>query len=355
MGGEAQSAIELKVMPDAATYRELLALSPPDFPLDPKTEGVFEADGLVIERISFAVSSNERTPGYFARPKNADGPLPAVVALHCHGGFYAYGKEKIIPGPSDAASVAAYRGELYAGQAYGVELAKRGFCVLAIDCHYFGERRRDDLVPPETWESIEAAGGVGSLEGASILNQRFIAAEHLVQKELLAVGKIWPGVILAEDIRSVDYLLTRPEVDSHRIGCIGLSLGGFRSAALAGMDSRIQAAVVIGWMTDFADLGFVYANRHTWMVHVPRMTSHGDLTGLTSLHAPKPLLVQQCAHDNLFPLDGMERACRRLAENYEAAGSPQMFEGRFYDCPHEFSVPMQAEAFDWLERHLGTE
>jgi hypothetical protein len=29
-----------------------------------------------------------------------------------------------------------------------------------------------------------------------------------------------------------------------------------------------------------------------------------------------------------------------------------MFQGRFYDQPHTFSIAMQEEAFEWLDRWL---
>lgn len=46
-------------------------------------------------------------------------------------------------------------------------------------------------------------------------------------------------------------LLTRPEVDPKRIGCVGLSVGGLRACHLAALDERIKAAVVVGWMASF--------------------------------------------------------------------------------------------------------
>ena len=52
-----------------------------------------------------------------------------------------------------------------------------------------------------------------------------------------------------DDMRAVDLLLSLPEVDPHRIGCIGLSGGGSRSTYLAGRDARIRAAVIVAWMT----------------------------------------------------------------------------------------------------------
>lgn len=42
----------------------------------------------------------------------------------------------------------------------------------------------------------------------------------------------------------LDYLLTRPEVDPSRIGCMGLSLGGIKASLVAAVDDRIRCAVL---------------------------------------------------------------------------------------------------------------
>lgn len=42
----------------------------------------------------------------------------------------------------------------------------------------------------------------------------------------------------------IDYLVTRPEVDPNRIGCLGLSLGGIKAALVAAVDDRIRCAVL---------------------------------------------------------------------------------------------------------------
>jgi hypothetical protein len=57
--------------------------------------------------------------------------------------------------------------------------------------------------------------------------------------------------MFTDDLRSVDYLASRPDVDPDRLGCCGLSVGGFRSAHLAGLDLRLKVAVVVGWMCSY--------------------------------------------------------------------------------------------------------
>src|SRR5678815_2590602 len=83
------------------------------------------------------------------------------------------------------------------------------------------------------------------------LNQKCRAKESTVAKGLTLAGLTWSGIIAWDDIRTVDYLVTRPEVDPKRIACVGHSVGGLRSTYLAALDDRIKAAVVCGWMCSF--------------------------------------------------------------------------------------------------------
>jgi hypothetical protein len=42
----------------------------------------------------------------------------------------------------------------------------------------------------------------------------------------------------------------------------------------------------------------------------------------------------------------------KIAAIYRKSGAAARFEGRFYDQPHIFSLKMQEEAFEWLDRWL---
>jgi uncharacterized protein len=49
---------------------------------------------------------------------------------------------------------------------------------------------------------------------------------------------------VADASAALDYLATRPEVDLHRLGLLGLSLGGLVASELAARDNRVQALVL---------------------------------------------------------------------------------------------------------------
>jgi len=44
-------------------------------------------------------------------------------------------------------------------------------------------------------------------------------SEQLVGRTIYSAGFTWPGVMFWDDIRTVDYLLTRPEVDQNINAC----------------------------------------------------------------------------------------------------------------------------------------
>lgn len=87
------------------------------------------------------------------------------------------------------------------------------------------------------------------------------------------------------------------------------------------------------------------SRRRTYLDH--------DLPDVESLAAPRPLLVQQCSRDGLFPLAGMQEAVEKIAAVDEKAGAEDGFSVRFYDMPHHFTIGMQDEAFAWLDQRLG--
>ena len=64
-------------------------------------------------------------------------------------------------------------------------------------------------------------------------------------RTVLSAAPAWTAVgkMLSDHITAVDVLSSPPQVNSHRIGVIGHSLGGYNGWFLAGMDKRIKAVV----------------------------------------------------------------------------------------------------------------
>src|SRR5207302_183645 len=125
---------------------ELLAFTPPAKPLAARTERHVIHGGLEIEEVSWEVGYGPRCHAWVLKPPGAKGPLPAVLALHDHGGFKYYGKEKIAEADHAFPLTAEFREGAYGGVAWANALAKEGFLVLVHDAFAFGSR----AVPVET-------------------------------------------------------------------------------------------------------------------------------------------------------------------------------------------------------------
>ncbi len=312
-----------------------------------------------VESVAIRATPAYDIPARVLIPARRRGRLPAVIALHCHGGQYQWGIGKVISSPDDPPVLVAYRDNLY-GRPYAEHLARRGFLVIAIDAFYFGARRlRPETLDPATipGEAREHFTGLPSLaegtrERVVALNRIASAYETVIAKTLSAAGATWPGLLAWDDRRTIDYLVSRPDVDPERIGCVGLSGGALRAVHLVAADPRLKAACVTAWMTEFAKLLCHHVRRHTWMAYGPGMYTDLDLPDMAALLAPGALLVQQCARDTLFSMAGMQGAIAKLEKIFAKAGIPERFRGRFYDEPHSFPPHMQEEAFAWLERWL---
>jgi hypothetical protein len=48
----------------------------------------------------------------------------------------------------------------------------------------------------------------------------------------------------------------------------------------------------------------------------------------------------------------MKESLRKIEAIYAKEGAASKFHGQFYDQPHVFSIQMQEDAFDWLDRWL---
>jgi dienelactone hydrolase len=300
--------------------------------------------------VYFNSTPDIRVPAYVLIPKKGKRPLPAIVALHDHGAFYLWGKEKLVDHDDEHPALTDFRRRYYGGNPIASVLVRQGYVVVVIDMFYWGERRMllDD--DPSDWRERPRSMAA---ERVNTFNARAGQNEALVARGIFTAGFSWPGVMFWDDIRTVDYLLTRPEVDPTRIGCVGLSVGGFRSCHLAALDDRIKAAVVVGWMASFPfQLKKKIRNTIGFTMLVPGLYRYLDYPDVASLAMPAALLVINGSKDALFELEGVRACFEKLQATYQKAGIAEKFRGRLYDTPHEFNGAMQAEAWAWLQKWI---
>ena len=326
------------------------ALGRRPLPTDAKPEVLDRQDlgEFVREKLLFWTTPDLRVPAYIHVPKRLQAPAPAIIDLHSHGGMFLFGKEKVIDFGRNHPVMTDYHVRNYDGRPTTTELVRRGYVVITIDAFMFGERRlMMDADLQYGWQRSSY-----SIEAAQHLNQVCRAKESTLVKSLAFAGYTWPGVVAWDDLRTVDYLLTRPEVDPRRIGCVGVSMGGHRALYLAALDERIAAACVVGFMSTVKPMLRSHIDTHSFVHFIPALHQWLDMPDVVSMMAPKPLMVQQCRQDGLFPAAGMEQSIEKLVAVYDKAGVSDRFAGRFYDGGHRFDVPMQEDAFRWLDQHL---
>jgi dienelactone hydrolase len=330
---------------------ELLSYAPPAVAPQPRSIRQTDRGDYVEEYLSFQTTPDLRVPAYLLIPKKAKLPAPGIVVLHSHDGIYLWGKEKVIEGTADEHPyLTAFKQERYGGKGIAAELARQGYVVITIDMFYWGERRmllEDDPVAyrerPRTMAEKEVAA----------FNQRSSQNEQLVARSLFTAGVSWPGIVLWDDIRTLDYLASRPEVDKRRLGCVGLSVGGWRSFLLAALDERIKTAVDVGWMTSLgAQIKRQIIHTIGFSFYINGLYRYFDLPDLAALIAPRAVLVINGSQDRLFALDGVKAAFAKISGCYNKAEARERQHCSLYDAPHEFNLAMQAEAWEWIKRSI---
>jgi dienelactone hydrolase len=122
-------------------------------------------------------------------------------------------------------------------------LVKRGYVVLGIDSYFNGERK--------------GTGPAGNLE----TQERGSDQEMSLFKLNLWLGRTLWGMMLRDEQIALDYLLSRPEVDTSRVGAQGMSMGSTRAWWLGAIDERVKAVVGVACFTRYEDLIAIRALR----------------------------------------------------------------------------------------------
>src|SRR4051812_6611413 len=160
---------------------ELLHYSPKR--CEPNAEIVERVDKgeFVREKIYFNTTPAIRVPAYLLIPKRNGKRMPAIVALHDHGGFYLWGKEKLVETEDEPAVLKDWRKTYYGDKSVASVLARQGYVVLVIDMFYWGERRMllDD--DPADWR--ERPNTISN-ERINAFNQRSGQSEQLLGRTI---------------------------------------------------------------------------------------------------------------------------------------------------------------------------
>ena len=169
-------------------------------PAAPKLLKTEKHDGYTLQRLVLDLNGVEPVPALLLIPDKRPSPAPGLLYIHWHGGMYDLGKEQLLKGVN-------------VQPPYAPVCAEKGLVTLAIDSWCFGERKH------------EADGKRG---------------EEDAFKLMLWTGQVLFGMMMFDELRAFDYLAQRPEVDSQRLGVLGMSMGATKAWWLAALDPRVR-------------------------------------------------------------------------------------------------------------------
>ncbi len=303
------------------TILQLLGDIPPR-PKKPKVKTISreEKDGYILEKFLIDNEIDSWIPGYLAIPSNVKGKVPVIIGLHGHGSS----KDNIFGFSSNKSQEVLNL------------LISHGYAVMAIDSYFNGERR--------------GQGPSGSIE----MQENGSDQEMSLFKINIWFNRSLWGMQLRDEQIALDYLSTRPEIDTKRIGVEGMSMGSTRSWWLAAIDDRIKAVVGVACFTRYKELIEQRQLRaHGIYYFVPGMLSHYDTEALMGLIAPRPFMVLTGDSDQGSPLSGIRVLEKKLNSVYSLYKKNDNFRSIVYEnTGHVYTDEMKSEMVQWFDMHL---
>jgi dienelactone hydrolase len=294
-------------------YLDMLGLwpLPEKTPLHATVTGKLERDDFVVEKLHFQSKPGLYVTGNLYRPARAEGKLPAVLYVCGHSGR---GRD----------------GNKTAFQDHGMWFAKNGYVCLAIDTLQLGE------IPG-------IHHGTYGIRGTEPVETRFWWQ---------ALGYTPAGVECWNGVRSIDYLVSRPDVDAERIAVTGISGGGAATFWIAAADERVKCAVPVSGMSDLES----YVKNKVINGHCDCMflvnTYQWEWTTIAALVAPRPLLFANSDKDPIFPMDGNRRIIDRLRKLYGMYGKPELVDDHVSIGGHDYRPDLRIAIFKWINKHI---
>ena len=249
-----------------------------NMPLNAEVKEVRTVGGYTLYHVLYDSTNGERVPAHLYIPTRGKAPYPCVIVQHGYSGDKSFG-------------------DLFAGV-----LAPKGYALMAIDIEYHGERKEagKDVF------TIDVADNVRSLH-------------QTVQDQM----------------RMVDYLVSRPDIDPKRIGYFGASLGSFLGSIFTGVDSRIKTVILMvgggGWddmlkTSQVAPFGVIRNHLDNKDDAIKAFADKMDVIdplNFVGLISPRTLLMINCENDHYVPKKTGEAL-------YQMAGDPK--EIKWFTC-----------------------
>ena len=274
-----------------------------DLPLETEITGRIERKGYYIEKLSFQSGRNRFVTGCLYVPEG-EGPFPGVLALHGH----------------------RQDGHLNVKtQILGHILAQNGYVCFTPDSLGSGER-------------AEVHGAFDHHTGhlGTLLN-------HL--------GETMTGIMLADNMRSVDLLLSLDIVDSEKIGVTGCSGGGNQTMYATAFDDRIKAGVSVCSAGTYRSY---IMGENCICETIPNGINICEEAGLIACIAPRAYAMLNGLYDeySTFVPSEMLDTYQSAVNIFKRLGTGENLQYRIFPTKHEYSPEAQKYMIEFFNQHL---
>ncbi len=282
-------------------------------PLNAKVTGIIERETFTVEKILFESHPDFFVTGCLFIPKHLRKPAPVVI--------YCSGHNEL-----------AFRCETY--QHIILNLVEKGFIVFGLDPIGQGERL----------QYLNAETGKSEIGGPT-KEHTFAGVQTLLTGTSLSDYFIWDGV------RTVDFLLSREEIDPKRIGITGRSGGGTQSAMIAAYDERIYAAAPECYVTNFKRLLQSIGPQDAEQNLFNAIKLGFDHPDYLHLRAPLPALIVTTTND-FFSQQGARESFAEAQRSYNSFSKSANIKMVEDYGKHESTKNNREALYAFFQKHL---
>ena len=277
--------------------------------LNPRITGRIEHEDYTIENVYF-----ESAPGFFVtgnlyRPRDGQGPFPAIVCPHGH---FRHGRLT----HDDGCSIPARC----------ISFARQGYVAFAYDMIGYND------------SSLQVPEMVGHMDGKPLYRKSV-----LFDRKGFLWGISLMGMQLWNSIRVVDYLSSLPDVDPQRIACTGASGGGTQTFLLAAIDKRVKVTAPVNRISAHFQGGCMCEN-------APNLRLDACDVEFAAMMAPRPLLMVSATGDWTRSTPDVEfPAVQRIYRLYDATANVATVQ---VDAGHNYNQESREAVYAWFGNWL---
>lgn len=293
--------------------RECFGPLPEKTPLNAKVTKTLERDGYRIENITF-----ESRPGYLVTgnlylPTGGKGKVPGVIGTCGH-------------------SLNGKAAEAY--QSFAQGLARQGQACFLIDPVGQGER----------FQFLNEK--LGSRLGGGTTEHNQMGAPQALVGEFLGTWFVWDAM------RALDYLITRPEIDTQHLGVTGNSGGGTQTTWLCGLESRFTMGAPSCFVTTFRRDAENELPQDMEQCPPRVLANDLDHCDFLAAMAPKPVIILAQEKD-FFDNRGSTESYERLKKLYTLLGKPENIQLHIGPDPHGYTQSNREAMYKFFGKATG--